>query len=196
MINVFFNSKFKIKDIFKSYWDSFLECLPNLNIRDIVLYEVQKIMLCKSFKLGYSLYECPNCNNTIFIPHTCKSRFCSSCGVSYIKNRVINSKHKFLNCNHRHIVFTIPESLRNVFLQNRSLLNLLFHSVNETFTWLFNSTSYKNKQNMKHYSKRSKKVYRTNIDSCLVPGFICVLHTYGRNLKWNPHIHVLISEGA
>ncbi|MDO4940038.1 MAG: transposase, partial [Lachnospiraceae bacterium] len=26
--------------------------------------------------------------------------------------------------------------------------------------------------------------------------FICVLHTFGRNLKWNPHIHCLISEGG
>ena len=26
------------------------------------------------------------------------------------------------------------------------------------------------------------------------PGFICVLHTLGRPLEWNPHIHCLISE--
>lgn len=195
-MNIIFNSKFKIKDIFKEYWDSFLEHLPNLKIRDVVHNEVEKILLCKSFKLGYTLYECPNCNETIFIPHTCKSRFCSSCGVSYIKSRIINSKHKILKCNHRHIVFTIPESLRNIFLENRKLLNLLFDSVNETFTWMFNPVSYKNKQNKKHYTKRSKKIIRVKTDSCLVPGFISVLHTYGRNLKWNPHIHVLISEGA
>lgn len=29
-----------------------------------------------------------------------------------------------------------------------------------------------------------------------IPGFICVLHTFGRDLKWNPHIHVLLSEGG
>ncbi|RGR62590.1 IS91 family transposase, partial [Roseburia inulinivorans] len=28
------------------------------------------------------------------------------------------------------------------------------------------------------------------------PGLICVLHTFGRDLKWNPHIHALISEGG
>lgn len=27
-------------------------------------------------------------------------------------------------------------------------------------------------------------------------GFISTLHTFGRDLKWNPHIHVLITEGA
>ena len=30
----------------------------------------------------------------------------------------------------------------------------------------------------------------------LPPGFILVLHTFGRDLKWNPHIHCLISEGG
>jgi hypothetical protein len=28
------------------------------------------------------------------------------------------------------------------------------------------------------------------------PAFISVLHTFGRDIKWNPHIHVLIAEGA
>ncbi len=30
----------------------------------------------------------------------------------------------------------------------------------------------------------------------LLLGFISTLHTFGRDLKWNPHIHVLITEGA
>ena len=28
------------------------------------------------------------------------------------------------------------------------------------------------------------------------PGFILVLHTFGRDLKWNPRIHCLLSEGG
>ncbi len=28
------------------------------------------------------------------------------------------------------------------------------------------------------------------------PGYVMVLHTFGRDLKWNPHIHVLLSEGG
>ena len=30
----------------------------------------------------------------------------------------------------------------------------------------------------------------------LTPAFICVLHTFGRDLKFNPHIHVLLAEGG
>ncbi len=28
------------------------------------------------------------------------------------------------------------------------------------------------------------------------PEFICVLHTFGRDLKWNPHNHCLVSDGG
>lgn len=34
------------------------------------------------------------------------------------------------------------------------------------------------------------------IKKILLLGFISTLHTFGRDLKWNPHIHVLITEGA
>ncbi|MEE1257319.1 MAG: transposase [Lachnospiraceae bacterium] len=37
---------------------------------------------------------------------------------------------------------------------------------------------------------------KMNKSENFTPGFICVLHTFGRDLKWNPHIHALISEGA
>ena len=41
------------------------------------------------------------------------------------------------------------------------------------------------------------KIRDTVIESVnFTPGFICVLHTFGRSLQWNPHIHMLISEGA
>ena len=43
--------------------------------------------------------------------------------------------------------------------------------------------------NLLIYSKMNKS-------QNFVPGFICVLHTFGRPLEWNPHIHCLLSEGG
>ena len=88
-----------------------------------------------------------------------------------------------MNIKHRHIVFTIPDSLRNLFLVDRIRINLLFESVIETFNWIFNPVSFHNKQKKKHLKRRNKHIKRVNKDSCLVPGIICVLHTYGRDLK-------------
>ena len=82
---------------------------------------------------------------------------------------------KLVNCVHRHCVFTIPEELRVYFLKDRSLLNCLFHSVRDVVLRMF---------------------HKQNKSELFTPGFILVLHTFGRDLKWNPHIHALISEGG
>ena len=38
--------------------------------------------------------------------------------------------------------------------------------------------------------------FKDNKSENFTPGFILVLHTFGRDLKWNPHIHCLVSEGG
>lgn len=82
---------------------------------------------------------------------------------------------KLIHCTHRHCVFTIDEQLRPFFLQDRSLLDCLFLAVRSVVLRMF------------HIINKSKN---------FVPGFICVLHTFGRPLQWNPHIHCLITEGG
>ena len=82
---------------------------------------------------------------------------------------------KLVNVTHRHCVFTIDENLRESFLKDRSLLDCLFHSVNSVISRMF---------------------YKMNKSKNFTPGFIMVLHTFGRDLKWNPHIHCLLSEGG
>ena len=63
---------YSIRDIFIDHWSDFCEYANdnNLNIRDIVYFEVAKMMKCKTPQLGFSLYECSKCHNTHiqFIP--------------------------------------------------------------------------------------------------------------------------------
>lgn len=168
-------SKFKIKDIFNDHWYPFLEANPNLEIRPVVHTEVEKMMGCGSLSNGYAVYTCEHCSNYLFVPFTCKSRFCSSCGSKYTLDRADAIARKAINCPHRHITFTIHQSLRAIFQKDRSLLNLLFEAVSSTILSWF---------------------YEQNHKENFTPGFISTLHTFGRDLKWNPHIHVLITEGA
>lgn len=113
---------FSIRDIFIKHWSSFCEYANdnNLVIRDIVYYEVAKMMKCRTPALGFSLFECPNCGNTHIQFHSCKSKFCTSCGNKYSKERVINITSKLYNCNHRHLVFTIHDALWNLFRADRN----------------------------------------------------------------------------
>lgn len=72
-------------------------------------------------------------------------------------------------------IVSIDKSLRDFFLQDRSFLDCLFHSVSNVIQRIFS---------------------KMNQHKNFIPGFIMVLHTFGRDLKWNPHIHCLISEGG
>ena len=167
------NKGYTIVDIFRDFWDPFLKDNSHLNIRDDVFDNVNRMLLCRTPELGYSFYDCPNCSNFWIAFNTCKSRFCNSCGVKYAKARSLTVNNVLLNCSHRHITFTIPKSIQHYFRSDRRRLSLLFEAVNETLKYLF-----KRQGRIKDYQA----------------GYILVLHTFGRALNFNAHIHCLISE--
>ena len=75
---------------------------------------------CRTSKLGYSVYECPDCVEIKFSFHTYKYRFCHYCGNKYNKQRFASIFSKLLfNCN---VVFTIPDELRSYFRQDKKRL--------------------------------------------------------------------------
>ena len=167
--------RFHIKDIFLDHWNNFLNTFPTLNIRETVFYNVKRMIKCKTLDLGFDIFKCPNCNKEKFCFHTCKSRICSSCGNKYNNERQTSIFSKLFKFKHRHIVWTIPEELRKYFREDRKRLSLLFKASQIVIESWFHD-KYK-KQNV-------------------TPAFISILHTYGRSLIWNPHIHMILLEGG
>ena len=196
------NSKESFKYIF---FDNF-EYIHNLylsgKLRDITFDNIQKTILCSSVYLGFDLFECPNCGHETIVPHTCSSRFCSKCGSKAAQQRAAHVSAMAFESKHRHIVFTIPKELRPFFLKDRSLLEGFFTVSRNVLASLFNDCKYRKMKNRfkknhickktKHKSKYLYKDTRNNI----IFGAIASLHTFGRNLQWNPHIHILVCEDA
>lgn len=166
---------FTIKEIFKDHWDDYQTKYSHIKRRPIINIVIDKFLKCKTFLLGYSVYKCHICDKEKVVPNTCKTRFCSSCGNKYNEDRAISIFSKLFKWRHRHVVFTIPEDLRGIFQNNRNLLNLLFQASAIT---------------IKYWFKEKYKKYN------LIPAFISVLHTYGRALNWNPHIHMILLDGG
>ena len=167
--------KFHIKDIFLDHWNGFLNKFPTLNIREIVFYNIKRMIKCKTLDLGFDVFKCPNCNKEKFCFHTCKSRICSSCGNKYNNERQTFIFSKLFKFKHRHIVWTIPEELRKYFREDRKRLSLLFKASQIVIESWFHDK----------YKKKN-----------ITPAFISILHTYGRSLIWNPHIHMILLEGG
>ncbi len=112
-----FKSTGIIASIFEDHWEN--TYLENKSIidkyRPNASQEIQKIIDCANKNLGCSLYVCPYCNDIVFVGHTCKSRFCSSCAYKYKNTHVENVLQTAYNCNHRQIFLLFLNNLELIF---------------------------------------------------------------------------------
>ncbi len=169
----FIGGSFNLKDIFtkNSSWDKFwLKNAPHM--RWDIIWNVQKTIMCRD-KWGYDLYTCAHCPDSYRkVPHTCKSRFCSSCGKIAADRWAEKSLNELLDVEYKHLFFTMPKELRSWFAFNRKeALNCLFTAVKDAILKFAHFRGFK-------------------------PGIIQISHTFGARLNWNPHIHILLTAGG
>ncbi len=172
------NNHISIQEIFKDNWEDFKAYCASINksIRSSILTNVDRMINCRNLNKGYLFYECPNCGDIYIRGISCHSRFCVSCGKKYRDARANEISKTCIYAPHRHITWTIDASLRNYFQKYKELYNELFEAVNDVLTFLIQGKS-------KAAKKRNERL-----------GFISTLHTFGRDMKHNPHIHTLIAE--
>lgn len=166
-----------INKILENHWNEFKEKKWNKvrrEMREHINNVVEKALNCGNIENGYIKHKCIECNEEYIHGFTCKSKFCTKCGRKYSLEWSEKQTNSMLNVVHRHAVFTIPEELRNYFYQRRELLKDLQDAVYGVV-----SNYYENKVSANHQV-----------------GLIAVVHTFGSDLKWNPHVHALITEGG
>jgi Putative transposase/Transposase zinc-binding domain len=172
------NGKTEFKKIFLEHWEDFKRNHPGYNDE---YYEqiVQKMLGCGDAGNGYMEYRCITCGNDVkYIPFTCKSSFCLSCGKVY-SDSVVSRVSKMLHpgVTYRHVVLTVPEQLRQVFYKNRKERRLYAALMRAGYECLEDVVSVVRKQRVKI-------------------GAIVVLHTHGRPGSYNPHVHIIVTDGG
>jgi hypothetical protein len=175
-----------IIDNYLRFFDKFKESFSQTSY-DNIIFNVEKLKACKDEKLGFAQYICPNCCHSHKVPFTCNCRFCNSCGKVYADNWIHKQKELMLDVKHRHMVFTIPDKFRKAFHNNFQLLKLLSDAIFQVLLFSLNS-SLKSSKNPKKLLKTTKGIVK--------PAVIIVLHTFGRDLKFNPHFHVIVACGG
>ena len=169
----FINSdKIRLRDIFLdngNWWRVFFQY--KALIRPSIIINVLKLLICRTAILGFHLFSCPSCDHTKKIPHTCKSRFCPSCGKRATDDWIKNSFNTLPHTIWQHITFTLPDELWPFFWYNRHLMNsvppIAAHIV----------------------KKLAKK-------RGFLPGIFLAVHTFGRDLKRNFHLHLSTTVGG
>lgn len=133
---------------------------------------VTKMLACGTLVMGSRTYTCSNGRylHTKTLGNTCKSRACNSCGVKCTNQWIAKQQSILPDCEWQHITFTMPDILWPIFKSNRHLLEHLFRCASDVLL---------------HWAKQK------NIDV----GMFSALHTFGRQLTWNTHIHLSVTRG-
>lgn len=132
---------------------------------------VTDIMRCRTDMLGGVKTVCQDCKHEFFIYRSCGNRNCSRCQSVKQMRWVESRSSEVVDTTYYHAVFTVPAELNDYILHNQQkCYDLLFSCVAGTLNTM----------------AADKKRLNARI------GFICVLHTWGSNLSYHPHIHVII----
>ena len=166
--------KLTIKQILTSNenWWRFYE-KHQATLRTAILICVVKLLSCKNNIRGYQEYCCsnPTCYHIKRVPFTCKCKACSSCGKKATEIW-IHKQHQILpRTSWQHITFTMPSELWDFFWCNRKLLNKIAKLATDC---------------LKAIAAKKK----------IILGIFIAIHTFGRSLKRNVHIHVSVTNGG
>lgn len=164
---------YKIQEIFKQ---SFSECLENHRLSSQQQKIAKSIIKCKTAALGGHNIHCEDCGHEFSCYNSCKNRHCPCCQILAKEKWVDKTKAMLVDAPYFHTVFTVPHELNNIFYSNQRIMyNLFYKAVSQT---------------LKELSSDPKHKLEADI------GFISILHTWGRNISYHPHIHVIVLAGG
>lgn len=144
-----------------------------------ISYTQQKVMnaltKCRTSCLGGHVTVCDDCGHQQISYNSCKNRHCPKCQTLTKEKWIDHQKFNLLNVGYFHVVMTVPHTLHPVILQNQKVCyNILFKAVAETLAELSADKKYLGAQ----------------------AGFTGILHTWGQNLMFHPHIHCIVPGGG
>ena len=153
-----------------------------LNAYEASLSLVQKavlraLVLCRTSALGGHLEQCDNPGCGFLRPayNSCRNRHCPKCGALAKARWIAARQQQLLPVVYFHLVFTLPEAIARLALQNKAVLyNLLFQTAAATL--------------------RSIAADPKHLGAQLC--FFAILHTWGQQLTHHPHLHCVVPGGG
>lgn len=151
--------------------DEFGETMPGSHARVI-----DAIISCRSQACGHILYQCEDCGEPHVAARCCGNRHCPVCQQGKAEDWLARQLERQLPTPYFMLTFTVPAPLRE-FLRGHQ---------REGYGALFAASS----GAIKTLAADDKHL------GAETPGFFGVLHTWGRQLQYHPHIHYVVLGGG
>lgn len=159
-----------VKEILKY---GFKDYCSSHEVMDYQLKEVEKAINCYEHENGCFVSYCKHCDKFIFQSLGCNSRICSCCGKRYTDQWSHSLAKAMFPVSHRHFVMSVPDDLWP-FLRDWNMMKIYMDSAINSFNEFFTIITHR----------------KINV------GVIVVLHPFGKDMKFQPHLHLLITEGG
>ncbi len=163
-----------VADVFRRYGDQYRnEAGASVSIAHRRV--MTAIEQCRTDALGGHVEQCDRCGHLRVWYNSCGNRHCPSC-QALARAEWVEARHaELLNCEYFHVVFTMPESIAVIALQNKVVVyGILFRAVAETLRTIA--------ADPQHLGAEI--------------GFFAVLHTWGSSLVHHPHLHCVVPGGG
>ena len=161
-----------VQDIFHRFYPRYIEHYSPSTQQSKVAH---CIINCKTGAYGTNISICEDCGQLEVHYNSCRTRCCPMCQALPKEKWIDKRREDVLDAPYFHVVFTVPQELNSLIYSNQQLLyDALYHSVSATINELTADS--------KHLGAKV--------------GYICVLHTWGSEMNYHPHIHVILLGGG
>ena len=166
--------KLEVADIFRRYGETYRQqhdgSLSTAQRRVMTAIEV-----CRTAALGGHLERCDSCAYERPCYDSCRDRHCPKCQSLARAEWVERRTAEVLPTHYFHVVFSVPEQIAAIAYQNKeAVYDILFRATAETLTTIA--------ADPKHLGAEI--------------GFFAVLHSWGQNLSFHPHLHCVVPGGG
>ena len=162
----------EVADILRTHGEAYTARHPVSALQAAVM---RRLVACRTAALGGHVDACGRCGYTRVSYNSCRDRHCPKCqGVkraAWLEARL----ERLLPVEHFHVVFTLPVALHPLVLHHpRRLYDLLFQAASQTLLTL----------------AADPKRLGAQL------GLTAILHTWGQNLLFHPHLHCVVTGGG
>jgi hypothetical protein len=136
---------------------------------------LRRLAACRTAALGGHVDACAGCGFRRISYNSCRDRHCPKCQALKRAHWLETRLERLLPVPHFHVVFTLPEALKPLVLGNqRVLYELLFRAAAQALLAL----------------AADPKRLGAQL------GITAILHTWGQNLLFHPHLHCVVTGGG
>jgi hypothetical protein len=166
--------RLELADVFRTHQRDFLDRWNSV-LSSEQRRALRNLRDCRTVALGGHLQQCDRCGHRVILYNSCRNRHCPKCQASARAKWLVQRQAELLPVPYFHVVFTLPQELAHLALQNpKQIYNLLFRAASESLLTIAADPQH--------------------LGASI--GFLAVLHTWGQNLHLHPHLHCVVPGGG